>query len=42
MAALDEVSVWPAETVKTSPAPSQSDEVMMGGWVCTKPRVAKN
>jgi hypothetical protein len=27
--------------VKTSPAPSQSDEVIRGGWVCTKSRLVK-
>ena len=30
------------ETVKTSPAPSQSEEVMIGGCVCVKSRSAKN
>ena len=32
----------PADTVKTSPPPSQSDEVMIGGWVCVNNRLAKN
>ena len=32
---------FPAERVKTSPAPSQSDEVMIGGWVWAKPRAEK-
>ena len=30
------------EREKTSPAPSQSDEVMMGGCVWVKPSAAKN
>lgn len=29
------------DTVKTSPAPSQSDEVRIGGCVCTKPSLLK-